>query len=255
VEAAIEFEIKRHAAALDAGEELAQETRGWDENSSKTFSQRSKETAKDYRYFPDPDIPKIKTSEITEYSKSVLTEKLPVLPNEKRIKYKSYGLAEQMIETVISDSEIDSFFAAVVELLADADKKLIVLAANYTSVDLKTADLFGSVEPSVFVDLLTLLHSGDIGSRGAKDLLPKLAQYSGSVRKLAESEGAIQNSDPAALSILITSIVSNNQEQVAEFKSGKETVLKYLVGQGMKLSKGAANPAILEELLKTEINK
>lgn len=255
VESAIEYEITRQIKLIETGEALKQETRGWDENTGKTFSQRSKETAKDYRYFPDPDIPKIKTSEIPEYSERALADKVPVLPNEKRISYRNLGLTEQMIETVISDSEIDLFYSRTIELLKDEDNKIAVLAANYATVDLKAGGLIDVVDPGVFVDMLILVHSGEVGSRGAKDLLPKLANYAGSVLELAKSEGVIQNSDPEALAVLITSIVTDNPEQVAEFKAGKETVLKYLVGQGMKLSKGAANPSVLEELLKTEISK
>jgi len=255
VEAAIEYEIKRHAAALDAGQTLVQETRGWDENASQTFSQRSKETAKDYRYFPDPDIPKIKTSEISAFRDSVLAEKIPVLPNEKRDEYKSYGLTPQMIETIISDSKLDTFFRQVVRTLQPEHSSAIALAANYLSVDLSNSDLLDTITSESLAELMCLVHAGEIGSRGAKDLLPKLANYTGSVADLARSEGAIQNSDPAALQVLITAIVQDNPTQVAEYQAGKETVLKFLIGQGMKLSKGAANPAILEQLLVDEINK
>jgi len=255
VEAAIEYEIKRHTVALDNGEELTQETRGWDENTGKTFSQRSKETAKDYRYFPDPDIPKLKTSEIPDYHAAVLSEKIPKMPNEKRLELQNLGLSEQMIETLITDLELDTFFNAVVAILVDADPKATVLAANYISSDLKTVEGGATIMPAVFAELINLLHAGDIGSRGAKDLLPKLVGYTGTVKALAEAEGVMQNSSPEVLQQLIATVVADNQQQVEEYQSGKETVLKYLVGQGMKLSKGSANPALLEEMLKTEISK
>jgi len=255
VEAAIEYEIKRHTAALDAGQTLVQETRGWDENASQTFSQRSKETAKDYRYFPDPDIPKIKTSEIPAFRDSILAEKIPVLPNEKRAEYKSYGLTEQMSETIISDNKLDTLFRQVVSILQPEHGSAIALAANYLSVDLSNSKLLDTIASESLAELMRLVHAGEIGSRGAKDLLPKLANYTGSVADLARLEGVMQNSDPAALQVLITDIVRDNPTQVAEYKAGKETVLKYLVGQGMKLSKGAANPALLEQLLADEISK
>jgi aspartyl-tRNA(Asn)/glutamyl-tRNA(Gln) amidotransferase subunit B len=101
---------------------------------------------------------------------------------------------------------------------------------------------------------MCLVASGEIGSRGAKDLLLKLPNYTGNVLELATTEGAIQKSDPAALQAIITAVVSANPEQVAEYKAGKEAVLKFLIGQGMKLSKGSANPAVLEELIVAEIN-
>jgi aspartyl-tRNA(Asn)/glutamyl-tRNA(Gln) amidotransferase subunit B len=255
VEAAIEYEIKRHTKALDAGESLSQETRGWDENTSKTFSQRIKETAKDYRYFPDPDISKIKVSEIIDFSSKVLAEKIPKMPNEKRLEMSNLGLSEQMIETLISDIELDTFFTAVVAKLSTAESQVIVLAANYISSDLKTVKGGLQIDPSAFADLIGMVDAGVVGSRGAKDLLPKLVGFTGDVQALAESEGAVQNSNPDALKDLIATVLVDNQTQVAEYKSGKESVLKYLVGQGMKLSKGSANPAILEEMLKTEISK
>ncbi len=255
VEAAIEFEIKRHAAALENGEVLVQETRGWDENTGKTFSQRSKETAKDYRYFPDPDISKIKTSEIPDFDASKLAEKIPKMPNDKRTEMKNLGLSEQMIETLITDSELDTFFYNVVTQLKSTDPKAVVLAANYISTDLKTINDSTAIKPEVFASLIDMLQSGEIGSRGAKDLLPKLPGYTGEAKALAEAEGVLQNSDPNALNELILTVITDNQVQVEEYKSGKDAVLKYLVGQGMKLSKGSANPAVLEELLKTEISK
>jgi aspartyl-tRNA(Asn)/glutamyl-tRNA(Gln) amidotransferase subunit B len=255
VEAAIEYEIKRHTKALDSGESLSQETRGWDENTSKTFSQRIKETAKDYRYFPDPDISKIKVSEIPDFSSQVLAEKIPKMPNEKRLEMSNLGLSEQMIETLITDIELDTFFTAVVAQLSSAESKVIVLAANYISSDLKTIERGLQIDPSAFADLIGMVDAGVVGSRGAKDLLPKLVGFTGDVQALAESEGAVQNSNPDALKDLIATVLTDNQTQVAEYKSGKESVLKYLVGQGMKLSKGSANPAILEEMLKTEISK
>jgi aspartyl-tRNA(Asn)/glutamyl-tRNA(Gln) amidotransferase subunit B len=255
VEGAIDFEIKRQSAALDAGEILIQGTRGWDENTGKTFSQRSKETAKDYRYFPDPDITKIKVSEIKAFQSEVLAEKIPKMPNEKRVEMSNLGLSEQMIETLITDIELDTFFNSVVAELATAESKVIVLAANYISSDLKTIEGGLQIDPRVFADLIGMIDSGVIGSRGAKDLLPELVGYTGVVKTLAESKGLLQNSDPEALNEIIQTIVADNKEQVEEYKAGKETVLKYLVGQGMKLSKGSANPGVLEDLLKTEISK
>jgi aspartyl-tRNA(Asn)/glutamyl-tRNA(Gln) amidotransferase subunit B len=261
VEAAIEFEIKRHSEILDAGGTLTQETRGWDENKGVTFSQRSKETAKDYRYFPDPDIPKIMTSEIPEFSSEILSEKLPVLPIFKRELYSSYEISEQITETIIADKQLDSFFTEVVTHLVEAGKESVIpLAANYISVDLSALfqnqpDSKVVVKVSSFCDLMILTESGTVGSRGAKDILSKLFGFTGDVSQLAEELGLLQKSNPEALAGLVTQIVADNPDQVAEFKAGKETVLKYLVGQGMRLSKGSANPAVLEQLIKDEITK
>jgi len=260
VEAAIDYEIKRHAELLANGEEIIQETRGWDENKSQTFSQRSKETAKDYRYFPDPDITKLKTSEIPEFDSAEIAENMPILPSFKRGLYSKYKISDQIIETIIADKYTDDLFAQTTDLLVQAGHvDAVPLAANYASVDVpalraaQAAD--ATIHPKQFAELITLATDGVIGSRGVKDLLPRLFGMDGSVENLATEHGLIQKSDPDALQAIVDQVISDNPAQVAEYKAGKETVLKYLVGQGMRLSKGSANPAVLEQLLQDEIIK
>jgi len=260
VEAAIDYEIKRHAELLANGEEIIQETRGWDENKSQTFSQRSKETAKDYRYFPDPDITKLKTSEIPEFDSAEIAENMPILPSFKRELYSKYKISDQIIETIIADKYIDDLFAQTLDLLQKGGKAdAVPLAANYASVDVPalraTQSADATIHPKQFAELITLAADGVIGSRGVKDLLPRLFDMDGSVEDLATEHGLIQKSDPDALQAIVDQVISDNPAQVAEFKAGKETVLKYLVGQGMRLSKGSANPAVLEQLLQDEIIK
>jgi len=260
VEAAIDYEIKRHAELLANGEEIIQETRGWDENKSQTFSQRSKETAKDYRYFPDPDITKLKTSEIPEFDSAEIAENMPILPSFKRELYSKYKISDQIIETIIADKYIDDLFAQTLDLLQKGGKAdAVPLAANYASVDVPalraTQSADATIHPKQFAELITLATDGVIGSRGVKDLLPRLFGMDGSVEDLATEHGLIQKSDPDALQAIVDQVISDNPAQVAEFKAGKETVLKYLVGQGMRLSKGSANPAVLERLLQDEIIK
>jgi len=261
VEAAIAYEIERHTKMLDNGEVILQQTRGWDENKNQTFAQRSKETAKDYRYFADPDIPKLKVSEIAEFSESVLAEKIPILPSKKRELYRSYKISDQIIETIIADQYTDRLFAEVSERLHEVGNiDAIALASNYLSVDLVTilasADVDrDQLQAESFVELMLLTQSGVIGSKGTKELLPRLFGLTGKVEALAQELGLIQNSDPEALRALVVDIIASNPTQVAEVQSGKESVLKYLVGQGMKLSQGSANPGVLEQLLKDEISK
>jgi len=262
VESAIDYEIKRHTKMLNNGEVITQETRGWDENKSQTFAQRSKETAKDYRYFPDPDIPKLKTSEIPEFNSTEMAENMPILPSSKRELYGKYKISDQMIETIIADRYIDTLFAQVLDLLVAAgNDDAVQLAANYASVDVpamraaQPTDAAADIQPQQFAELITLAHARTIGSRGAKDLLPQLFGMDGSVEDLATKQGLIQKSDPAALKAIVDQVISENPDQVAECVAGKETVFKYLVGQGMKLSKGSANPAVLEQLLRDEITK
>lgn len=258
VEAAIAYEVARQAEVLEAGETVMQETRGWDENKSRTFSQRTKETAKDYRYFPDPDIPKVQVSEISSFEKTILSEKISKLPAQKRTEYKEYGISEETIETLIADRELDSLFAAVCDMTDQAG--LIELASNYISVDLagmraNSGVQIAEIAPTKLIDLMSMVANNDIGSRGAKDLLNHMPRFEGDVKELAKEKGLLQLSDRTELAAVVTEVVSGNPEQVNELRSGKETVLKFLVGQGMKATKGAANPQVLEELLRSEILK
>ena len=134
VEAAIEYEIHRQTELLESGGTVNQETRGWDENKARTFSQRSKETAKDYRYFPDPDIAKINTTEYASFNQSLLNEKMPILPNIKRINYQNLGLTSSAIETIISNQELDIFFAKI-STSSELSPEVIKLSSNYLTSD------------------------------------------------------------------------------------------------------------------------
>ena len=257
VESAINYELKRQAKMLEMGEKVVQETRGWDENKAKTFSQRVKESSDDYRYFPDPDIPKIKRTEMDEFEESRIDDMLPILPVFKREEMKNLGLTSEQVEIIIADNNIDSFFTKVVEAGLN-DNSLIKTATNYL-----LSDMLGMLESSSnleeanaigLIELVTLVKDGEINSRVAKDLLQEVVFEGQSAKKLAEDRGLIQNSSTEALNDLINQVISENSSVVDEYKAGKEASLKYLVGQSMKLSKGAANPQMLEQLLKEKLS-
>lgn len=259
VESAIEYEINRQIEVLENGGVVSQETRGWDENKARTFVQRSKETAKDYRYFPDPDIPKIKTSEVVDFSTSRLDEKMPILPSKKRELYTNLGLTSDAIEVIISNAEIDSFFAAVLPEFKD-DQALVKLAGNYLTSDMlallseETKNLT-DVKTEHFVDLIQLVSENKIGSRVAKDMLPQLFSSSETPTEIATKNNLLQVSDSSALQPIIDTIIADNAEVVAQYLAGKEASLQFLVGQGMKATKGTANPTLLKEMFVSSINK
>lgn len=253
VEAAIKFEIERQIEVLEKGGEVTQETRGWDENRSKTFSQRSKETAKDYRYFPDPDLPKIDTTKYPEFEQSRLAEKMPQLPYEKRLKYEKLGLPSEQIEVIISIPEVDKFYATLVSS-DTCTPALAKLSANYLTSDVLsfTASSGQSLEALTtfhFLELMSMLADNAVSSRVAKDLLPELFASQSGPLKIAEERGLLQVSDTSALQVLIDEILGENEEVVAEYRSGKEAALQFLIGQGMKKTKGTANPEMLQKLL------
>ncbi len=258
VEAAIEYETKRHIEELESGRQLKQETRGWDESKGKTFLQRSKETAQDYRYFPDPDIPKFKRSEIEEFSDSRISEILPETPNSKRSKYTELGLAEKQIEVIISDVANNTFFEeAISELPEGTDVKL---AANYFITDVLSLLSDGgctieNAHPKMFIKLMQLVSEGKITSRVAKDLLKEVVFDGENPENLATERGLTQQNSEEALDEIVSKIIAENESVVAEYKSGKDTSIQYLVGQGMKATKGSANPTLLRELLEKKMKE
>jgi len=253
MERAAEYEIKRMAKLLDEGkgDEIVQETRGWDEVKQATFSQRKKENANDYRYFPDPDLPKLFLSKIFDIEK--MRSELPELPEEKRIRFRNdYGIKDEDIESYMTDQELGDWFEKVAELLKDKNK--IKVASNYITSDylgIKKTNL-GAELPSVenFAELINMVSDGKISSRGAKDILAIIAIKDDSPMKIAEEKGFIQNHDEGVLKEIVQKVIDSNPSVVAIYKGGKENAIMSLVGQIMKESKGSANPSLVQKLLK-----
>lgn len=255
VERAIAYELKRQEELLEKGEKVIQETRGWDEVGQKTFSQRLKEDSHDYRYFPDPDLPKLYISQIPEFSIENLKKELPELPAEKRQRYiKELGIKAEDAEMYVADENFGKLFEEVSQEFSN-DKKMIQLASNYISSDLagmmkNTGKVF-AVTSQNFVALIKMIAQNKISSRGAKDLLAILFEKDGDPEKLAEEKNLLQKSDPESLKKIVEDVIRENEKVVSEFKSGKEASLQFLVGQGMKKSKGSANPQVLGELFRS----
>lgn len=253
VEKAIAFEIDRQIAVLESGEKVVQETRGWDENKSKTFSQRVKEDSHDYRYFPDPDLPKLFISEIPEFSNLAL----PELPWEKRTRLiKDFSLTEKEAEIMVTDTEVGNYFESVVAILKDA--KLVKLATNYIVSDylglLKKSDkTIAQISPENFAELITITAAGTLSSRGAKDVLKVMFEEGGKAQEIAVSRNIIQKNDTEELRKIAEKIVSESPAVVVDFKAGKASVFQYFIGQAMKATKGSANPEVMrgifEEIL------
>lgn len=247
VEKAITFEMGRHIELLERGEKVSQETRGWDEKAEKTFAQRTKEDSHDYRYFPDPDLPKLFISEIPEFDETSLKASLPELPSIKRERLLKVGLPLNQVEIYINDPMWSKYFEAVAALLKNETQ--IKLASNYITSDLKK--VISEVE---FAEVIKMLGSNELSSRGAKDILKIISTEGGQARSIAETNNLLQKSDTEELKRFAKEIISENSAAVAEYKSGKQSSLQFLIGQGMKASKGSANPTILktvfEELLK-----
>jgi aspartyl-tRNA(Asn)/glutamyl-tRNA(Gln) amidotransferase subunit B len=258
VERAIEYELARMQALYEAGrqDEIVQETRGWDENKQTTFSQRSKENANDYRYFPDPDIPKFMLSEMFDIPK--LKKEHVEYPWDKRERYKrDYLLNDDIIEVLIADQDTGSYFEEVVLKLEKP--VLAVLVANYL-----ISDLLGILKkditakkpyPETFAVLMKMIAEGEITSRAAKDILAVLTKdYSIDPRVLAKEKGLLQQNDEGALREIVKKIITENEGLVAQYKGGKESIIQALVGLMMKETKGSANPQTALKLFKEELS-
>jgi len=269
VEKSIEYEIERMIDLLESGKgtEIVQETRGWDEAKQKTFSQRKKESSDDYRYFPDPDLPKIKISEISEFNETTLRETLPELPWQKRQTFLSLGLKADKADFLVSNVNFSNFFDGVrAELIKAFDGDLkkaestgsIKTAANYITSDIvsifrENVAVLENISIKNIVDIVSMLAENKISSRGAKDILAELATKNGEVEQIATEKGLLQQSDEGALTEIVKKIIIDNQKVADEYKAGKEASLQFLVGQGMKETRGSANPKILADLFKKEI--
>lgn len=254
---AIKYEVERHITLIEEGGTVVQETRGWDEIKLETFSQRKKENAHDYRYFPDPDLPKLYLSKLFDIE--ALRKEIPELPESRRTRMQKVGLKEESIEIIVSEPSVAIYFD---EVTIGKDTSYQTLAANYL-----VADIFGLLKKenkeliaenfppsSSFKILLDMIQAGELSSRGAKDLLPlMLADKKCDVKKTAEEKGFIQKNDPELLKNIVNEVIVENPTQVADYKSGKESMFMFFVGQCMKKSKGAGNPGVFQELLKGKL--
>ena len=257
VERAIAYETERHIELIESGEKVVQETRGWDEKKEITFSQRLKEDSHDYRYFPDPDLPKLKISEIVDFSQEKLKSELPELPWVKRDRLvKDFGIKSEDAEMYVRSLEWGRYFESVISTFKE-NKKLVLLTSNYI-----TSDLAGLVknnpEPwqggeglpkaTDFSKLMVMISENKVSSRGAKDILKMMYEKGGDPETIANKENLLQKSDEGELNNIVKKIIDANAAVAADYKSGKASALQFLIGQGMKETKGSANPEVLKKL-------
>jgi aspartyl-tRNA(Asn)/glutamyl-tRNA(Gln) amidotransferase subunit B len=259
----IEYEIQRMTELWEKGRqnEIVQETRGWNDTLQKTVSQRKKESSDDYRYFPEPDIPKLYLHELFDIT--TIKEELPELPPERRKRYSNdYQIKDEDIEILVQDTALGRFFEEVI-MYFDGNTDKISKASNYITSDLlgimndknihnKDEFLVNLIAKDI-ADLIDLIYEGLINSRGAKNILSLLAEGKTEPNLLAKEYGFIQTSDPEELKDLVISIIENNKDISDEIRNGKQAGIKFLIGQVMKESKGSANPKIVQEILEDQL--
>ncbi len=250
---AIQHEAERQVKILESGGVIDQETRLYDSNADETRTMRSKEDAHDYRYFPDPDLLPLVLSPAF-IDKIALA--LPELPDEKKARYMNeYGLSAYDASVLVADKAQAAYYEAVVAKTHDQK-----LAANWV-----TAELFGrlnklekSIEESpvsadAFAGLILLIEDNTISGKIAKDVLDKMIETGRDAVSIVESEGLKQVTDDGAIREIIKGVITANPDKVAEYKSGKDKLFGFFVGQVMKAMQGKGNPAMVNEILKEEL--
>jgi aspartyl-tRNA(Asn)/glutamyl-tRNA(Gln) amidotransferase subunit B len=283
VERAIEYELERHIDILERAEllkaegatdevlkekglKIVQETRGFDETTGKTFSQRAKEDSHDYRYFPDPDLPKMMVSEM--FSHEEILKSLPKLPWEMRATYKNdFVMKDEDAEMFVQNELFRKFFDSVAVELHDNEKTK--LAVNYITSDIAgLVKKYGSedikIQTKAFVEIIEMIKAGELSSRGAKDLIALYWSVdpadvsdvaTSSPKQIAEARGMIQKNDPEALKKMIGELFIQYPNVVADYKAGKEASIQFFVGQIMKLTKGSVNPQTAKEAILELVQK
>lgn len=262
MEKAVEYEIKRQTAMLERGEPLQKQTLGWDENKGCTFPQRSKEGSADYRYFPDPDLPSLRISEIPELARDVLEASLPELPAARRERYIALGIKSEDADMYVRDALFGNY---IDQVLATAETPVALLASNYLANDIAkkindigTRDTDFKAEIGISADnlinLMRLVSDKKLSSRAAKDIIEAVWGTGADPRVVAEERGLLQEVDAGALDTVIQAVVAANPVAVAEYKAGKLTVVEFLLGQCMKALKGAGNPADIRSALQRSLS-
>ncbi|MCX5749571.1 MAG: Asp-tRNA(Asn)/Glu-tRNA(Gln) amidotransferase subunit GatB [Candidatus Saganbacteria bacterium] len=253
VQKALEAEARRQETMLDGGAKILQETLLFDESSGQVSPMRSKEQSHDYRYFPDPDLLPLYVSK--EMASNIAAQ-VPELPIDKYKRFiEKYNLSSADAGTLVSSRQMADFFESSVSILQEP--KLI---ANWIIGDIsaylnsKGTGIDGTkLTPALLTEMIALIQKGTIGGKTAKDIIVVMLGTGKSAKAIVESSGATQISDESVLLEIIDKVIAENARSVESFKAGKETAVKFLIGQAMKLSKGRANPTTLEELFKKKL--
>lgn len=276
MERAVRYEIERQQKLLDGGEKVVQQTLGWDETKQATFPQRIKEGSADYRYFPDPDLPSLKLSELADLSTENLRKEIPELPWERRARYRSLGVKPDDAEAFVRESKLGKLFEFSMAAFGGDDKG-VLLAANYIANDLVSLIANSQREINIsrdthsrdtedhsdipisgqnFNKIIALVRDSKISSRTAKDLLS--IYFKGEEldpEEYIKQHGLSQEGGTDKVQEVIHRVIGQNPEVVADFKAGKAAALEYLLGQCMRELRGAANPATLRDALQGAMKK
>jgi aspartyl-tRNA(Asn)/glutamyl-tRNA(Gln) amidotransferase subunit B len=255
VEKAIQYEVARQVELIESGGKVVQETRLYDSDKDETRSMRSKEEANDYRYFPDPDLLPV---EIDEDFIATVRATLPELPDEKAARFaRDLGLSVYDAGVLSASRELGAYFEAV---LADLGKAHAKLAANWVMGELSSALNRDSVEitasrvsPAALGSLLARIVDATISGKIAKDVFEAMWAEDRSADDIIEKRGLKQITDSGAIEGVIDTVIAANPKQLADYRAGNDKLFRFFAGQVMKATEGKANPAQLNDLLKTKL--
>ena len=250
---AIIFEANRQVDLIEEGKSIDQETRLFDIKKNETRSMRSKEDAHDYRYFPDPDLLPL---EVTDKFIDDIRSEIPELPDEKKKRFiEKFKLTPYEATILVSDIETSKYFE---EVIKDADVKLStnwITGELFAVLNEKNLEISQSpISASNLSKLINLIKDGTISGKIAKTVFEEMIEGDLDPQKIFEAKGLKQESDPKALEELIEKVIQNNADKVAEYKSGKDKLFGFFVGQAMKESKGKGNPQLINKILKEKLN-
>jgi aspartyl-tRNA(Asn)/glutamyl-tRNA(Gln) amidotransferase subunit B len=258
VEKAIQFEVARQVELIESGGKVVQETRLYDSDKDETRSMRSKEEANDYRYFPDPDLLPV---EIDDAFIATVRATLPELPDEKAARFaRDLGLSVYDAGVLSASRELGAYFEAVVADLGATHASQAKLAANWVMGELSSALNRDSVEitasrvsPTALSGLLARIVDATISGKIAKDVFEAMWAEGRGADEIIETRGLKQITDSGAIEGVIDAVFAANPKQLADYRAGKDKLFGFFVGQVMKATEGKANPAQLNDLLKSKL--
>ncbi|KJH70561.1 Asp-tRNA(Asn)/Glu-tRNA(Gln) amidotransferase subunit GatB [Aliterella atlantica] len=254
IQRAIDYEIERQIAAIEAGDRIVMETRLWEEGSQRTISMRVKEGSSDYRYFPEPDLAPI------EVAKSQLEQwrsELPELPAAKRHRYETeLNLSAYDARVLTDDKAVAEYFEKAIASGANpkqaANWVMGDIAAYLNNKKLSINEI--ALNPETLAELTNLIEDGTISGKIAKDILPELLVEGGSAKELVERKGLIQISDTGAIEAIVDQVIAANPKELEQYRSGKTKLLGFFVGQVLKQTGGRADPKLTNQLLAKKLN-
>lgn len=254
VERAAQYEFERQIDLLEKGEKIVQETRGWDDASGKTSSQRSKEDAQDYRYMPDADIPPIV---LTQEEIAEIQADVPALPGSYRSAWASLKLDRSVVEALIATQSYAVLISEIQTNAGDEAARRVAhwFASAVTTGSEEEAIIASNFAPEGYIELSEMVSKNELSSTAAKEVFQELLTSEKTPREIAEAKNLIQVSDQGAIEAIVDEVLADpsSQKSVEDVKAGQDKAIGFLVGQVMKKSQGKANPAMAQQIIRTKL--